>query len=267
MAKQANGYLGGFIGKLGPAVGYQWKHVWCLRSRPRRVNNPRTEAQQEHRAMFKEEVRLAGRMRWGVNVGFKALSDEYDMTAQNLFVKANQQCFRTVEGHFTVDYTHLSISDGPVAPVEITAWNVDGDNVLSVNFEKNPLHLSCSQHDNVYVYVWCPEVEKGYLANPVYRRAKSMSTLLPQLMADKEIHVYAFVQDEKGHCSPTAYGEPAETAEATEGRGMSPQSANTAQLEPQRGDTGITERASSLRDSTIAPSSLGMGKQKKVFQY
>ena len=88
----------------------------------------------------------------------------------------------------------------------ITEWGVDADNVLEVSFEKNPLHLSCSQFDNVYVWVWCPEVGVGYLANAVYRRMKHMSTVLPQIMAGKEVHVYAFVQDERGRCSNTAYG-------------------------------------------------------------
>ena len=46
MAKQTNGTLGGFVGKLGPVVGYRWKNVWCVRSQSRIVNNPRTEAQQ-----------------------------------------------------------------------------------------------------------------------------------------------------------------------------------------------------------------------------
>ena len=206
MAKQVNGYLGGYNGKLGPAVGYRWKNVWCLRSKPTRVNNPRTEAQQAHRAMFREEVRLAGKMRWAVNIGFKALSDELDMTALNLFVKANQRAFCRMDGCFSVAYENLAISDGPVAPVEVTEWSVDVDNVLTMKFEKNPQHLSCSQFDNVYVWVWCPEAGVGYLANPVYRRAKRLSTLLPQLMEGKEVHVYAFVQDNHGQCSPTAYG-------------------------------------------------------------
>ncbi len=214
MAKQENGYLGGFSGKLGPAVGYRWKGVWCLRSQPRRVYNPRTELQQVHRAMFKEEVRLAGKMRWAVNIGFKALSDELDMTAQNLFVKANQQAFsmaptlhsdKEAESRLEVDYSQLRISGGPVAPVVVSAWSIDTDNVLNVNFEKNPLHLSCNSFDNVYVWVWCPEAGVGYLTNPVYRRMKQLSSVLPSLMEGKEVHVYAFVQDEHGRCSNTAY--------------------------------------------------------------
>ncbi len=243
MAKQTNGYLGGFVGKLGPAVGYQWKGVWCLRARPRMVNNPRTEAQQEHRTLFREAVRLAGRMRWAVNIGLKELGDQFNMTAQNLFVKVNQQAFRLVDGRLTVDYARLSISDGPVAPVAITEWSVDEDNILNVKFDKNPLQLSSANpYDNVYFWLWCPDSGEGYLTNTTYRRAKRMSTLLPQYLEGKELLLYAFVQDERGQCSPTAYGEQDAPEEVPEGRqplavGASPRTADDTHPEPRRGDT------------------------------
>ena len=244
MAKQTNGTLGGFVGKLGPVVGYRWKNVWCVRSQSRIVNNPRTEAQQEHRSLFKQEVQLAGRMRWAVNIGLKELSDQMDMTAQNLFVRANQQCFNLVDGRMEVDYANLCVSAGSVAPVAITEWGVDADNVLEVSFEKNPLHLSCSQFDNVYVWVWCPEAGVGYLANAVYRRMKKMSTVLPQIMGGKEVHVYAFVQDERGRCSNTAYGGREEEKE--EG-GMADESAEQgeqASPTPGKQDEGATGKGS-----------------------
>lgn len=205
MARQVSGNNTGFVGKLGTVVGYRWKNIWCMRTLANKVNNPRTEAQQEHRSMFKQEVQLAGRMRWAVNIGLKELSDQMDMTAQNLFVKANQQAFSLVDGQFTVDYSQLCISAGPVAPVEITSAVRDEHNVLTVSFEKNPLHLSAGAYDNVYIWAWCPEIRMGYLANPVYRRTQHMSTVLPSMMDGKEIHLYAFVQDERGRCSNTAY--------------------------------------------------------------
>ncbi len=222
MAKQtSNGALGEFIGRLGPVVGYRWKNIWCLRTQSDNVRNPRTEAQQEHRSMFKQEVQLAGRMRWAVNIGLKEMADEMDMTPQNLFVKANQQAFSMVDGRLSVDCPNLCISAGSVAPVEITSATRDEVNVLTVNFEPNPLQMRAYQYDNVYFWVWCPEANTGYLVNPVYRRIKKMSVLLPSKMEGKEIHIYAFVQDEKGHCSTTAYGQEtstdAEPAEPVEG--------------------------------------------------
>ena len=164
MAKQTEGFLGGFNGKLGPVVGYRWKGLWCMRSQSRFVKNPRTEAQQAHRALFKAEVQLAGRMRWAVNIGLKLPADDMNMTALNLFVKANQQAFSDVDGALKVDYAALQVSGGPVAPVALTEASVDGDNVLNVKFEKNPLRRSCSMYDNVYFWIYSEELEQGYLA-------------------------------------------------------------------------------------------------------
>ncbi len=206
MAKQANGYLGGFSGKLGPAVGYKWKGIWCLRARPRTVNNPRTEAQQEHRAMFKQEVQLAARMRWAVNKGLTAVARQSGLTAQNLFVKANQQAFSMVDGRFAVDYPSLCISTGPVAPVAVTEVAVDEHNTLSVSFEKNPERRPAGGYDNVFLWVYSEATGEGYLTNPVYRRSQSMSVALPDHLAGQALHVYAFVQDGDGRCSASSYG-------------------------------------------------------------
>lgn len=205
MAKQAEGFLGGFNGKLGPAVGYRWKGIWCVRSQSRYTKNPRTEAQQAHRELFKAEVQLAGKMRWAVNIGLKNPADEMNLTSLNLFVKANQQAFSSVDGVFTVDYPALSISAGPVAPVALTEASVDEDNVLNIRFEKNPLRRSCTSFDNVYFWIYCEELQMGYLSNPVYRRVQQAGIALPDRFAGHDLHVYAFVQDGQGRCSETSY--------------------------------------------------------------
>jgi hypothetical protein len=226
MAKQANGYLGGFRGRLGTAIGYQWNGVWCLRARPRRVYNPQTEAQQEHRTLFREEVRLAGRMKWAVNTGLSAVARQMGMTAQNLFVKINQEAFGTEhtpqslrdsshslgeQSCLNVDYSALQVSAGPVAPVAIT--NVEygmSNDELTVHFEKNPEHRAANGYDNVFLWIYSPEAGMGYLTNAVYRRAQKISVLLPDYLAG-ELHLYAFVQDEQGRCSATSYAPAAYT--------------------------------------------------------
>lgn len=220
MARLDNGFLGGFSGRLGPAVGYGRLGRWYVRALPRQVANPRTEAQQEHRAMFKQEVQLAAQMRWAVNVGMKGVAHQMGLTAQNLFVKANQQAFGMAEGLLQVDYPALQVSLGPVAPVTITEATLNEDNVLTVHFEKNPEHRAASAYDSVYLWIYSPAAGKGYLTNAVYRRAKRFDVLLPEWLtptpqsfgqppsgrgASDELHLYAFVQDEEGRCSTTAY--------------------------------------------------------------
>ena len=186
MAKQYGSYLGGFSGKLGPAIGYMWNGRWCMRSRPAQVHNPRTEAQVAHRTAFKGEVQLAARMRWAVIQGLTASARELGMTAYNLFVSLNQPAFSLEAGQLAV----VSVHEG---------------NVLSVSFEKNPLHAPASAYDSVRLYAYSPSTGLGYLTAPVYRRSQHIEALLPDEMAGSEVHLYLMVQDEAGRCSTTAY--------------------------------------------------------------
>lgn len=206
MAKQYGSYLGGFSGTLGPAVGYMWNGVWCMRSRPQHVHNPRTAKQIEHRNMFKAEVQLAARLRWAVINGLRETAREAHMTPFNLFVSLNQHCFSLKDGALEVDYSRLSLSTGPVAPVEAAGVTVDEGNVLNISFEKNPLRLSCSQYDSVYLYVYAPSSGEGFLAAPVYRRSKQLSVSLPDSFAGQEVHLYLMVKNERGEWSETTYG-------------------------------------------------------------
>lgn len=216
MAKIDRGYMGGFSGSLGTAVGYVWNGKWCLRSRPSLVHNPRTVKQMAHRAMFRQQVQLAAHMRWGVNKGLTALAREVGMTAYNLFVSINQQAFSEVGGQLSVDWSQLQLSNGPVAPVSFGTPMVGDDNVLSVSFVKNPLHMRADNYDHVYLYVYCPELERDYLAMPVYRRQQRISVSLPDAFAGRELQVYGFVEDAQGRLSPTLYAGIATSTPAPE---------------------------------------------------
>ena len=197
--------MGGFNGKLGPAVGYMWRGMWCVRSLNPAPRNPRTKAQTEHREMFKREVQLAAAMRWAVNLGFRDLAYEMHMTAYNLFVHLNQEAFSLKEGVFTVDYSRLHLCSGRRAGVAFGTPEWTADNVLSVGFGKDGSGLPAAAYDSVYLYVWCPDLEQGYLTSPVYRRTKRISVSLPDEFAGREVHLYGMVCSEDGQWSETVY--------------------------------------------------------------
>ena len=201
MAKQTFGILDGYCGTVGPVIGYQWRGRWCLRSRPRRVHNPQTERQQEHRMLFRDMVQMASRMNHTLRVGFRAAALEEKMTEGNLFVKMNKALF-SPQG---IDYEGLQVSAGPVAPVEFTRAEVDGDMVLHTEFAKNPLHLSASGDDQVFVYAYCPALGRGVLSAPAYRRSKRLDMSLPDEFAGQELHFYGFVTDYAQRASETCY--------------------------------------------------------------
>ena len=201
MAKQRFGINDAYRGTVGTVIGYEWRGRWCLRSRPRRVANPRTEAQQEHRQLFRDMVRLASRMLPALRKGLHEASREVKMTEGNLFVKMNKGCF-TPRG---IVYESLAVSAGPVAPVAFTQVELDDEGVLHARFEKNPLHLQASGDDEVRLYAFCPSLGQGCLSTPVYRRSKRVDMVLPDQWEGLEVHFYGFVTDYQQRASETIY--------------------------------------------------------------
>ena len=195
------GYLGGFSGRLGPAVGYLWNGKWCVRSHQRFVSNPRTAAQTAHREMFKQEVQLAARMRWAVGLTMREAAREAGMTAYNLFVSRNQHAFGFAEGRLQVDYATLRLSEGDVMPVEAGAMEWTADNVLTVSFGKG----GGGAYDHVYLYLYVPALGSGFLSAPVYRREKRLSVSLPDQYAGHEAQAYLMVQKADGRWSVSTY--------------------------------------------------------------
>ncbi len=228
MAKQTAGFMGGFHGRLGPAVGYMWRGKWCVRSYNPYPRNPRTEAQTQHREMFKREVQLASYMSWAVNLGFRELSYDNGMTPYNMFVHLNQHAFSLVDNVFTVDYSALRLSSGPRAGVAFGTPVWEEDDVVTVRFDGDGSGLRADSYDSVYLYAYCPDMEDGFLAAPVYRRTKRISAAVPNCFAGHDVHLYGMVVSEDGEWSETIYAgcvnsgdsvetEPAEAVEPSEG--------------------------------------------------
>ena len=211
-------------------MGYMWRGQWCVRAYNPAPRNPRTPEQVAHREMFKREVQLAASMSWAVNLGLRELAYDMRMTSYNLFVHLNQHAFSLVErdrsganqpneggaranqpneggaGVFTVDYSALRLSSGPLEGVTFGAPVWGDDNVLKVTFDSDGLGKQGDGFDSVYLYVYCPDLEYGFLASPVYRQDKKISLALPDVYAGHEVHLYGLVCNEDGVWSETAYG-------------------------------------------------------------
>ena len=218
MAKQTEGYMGGFSGRLGPAVGYLWRGKWCLRSHNPHPRNPRTERQTLHREMFKREVQLAASMRWAVNLGLRDEAYRLGMTSYNLFVHLNQAAFgieerrtateeggEVTESFFRVDYSRLRLCTGQLAkPLFDSPELVDG-NTVRVRFGRGDGEMRCGNFDSVYLYAYCPDLGKGYLAAPVYRNARRVAVALPDIFEGCEVHLYGMACNEAGEWCETVY--------------------------------------------------------------
>ncbi len=205
MAITVNGQLMGLNGRVGALVTYQWRGKWVTRTFSSCPKNPRTEKQQGHRMLFKQEVQLAGKMNWVLRTTMDTVSAEHGMTPCNYFIKRNQEAFSCADTKLVVDWARLVLSEGPVAPVAFDAPVVTEGTTLSMTFEQNPLHRSSYSYDRVYVYIYCPELKAGILTAPVYRRDRRISVVLPESFAGQEVQLWGMVQDDAGRWSNTIY--------------------------------------------------------------
>ena len=123
MAKQRFGINDGYRGAVGTVIGYEWCGRWCLRSRPRKVSNPRTERQQQNRGLFAAASRLATAMGGVLRVGLITSAREQHRTVYNHFISVNTECFSLNEEQLTIDYERLVVSEGMVAPVGFSLGN------------------------------------------------------------------------------------------------------------------------------------------------
>lgn len=201
MAKIKNGFLDRFEGKLGPAVGYQWKGRACVRSLQPFPHNPQTPAQQRHRSCFRTLSRLASDMLPVVRIGFRGPAREGQTSEYNCFMRTNNQCVCMVNDEVQVDYAALTVAEGPLPTVAFGQPQVGDDLTVSVPFVAE----SGRPRDYVLLYAYAPALQSGQLALPVYRQQELIVTTLPSAWRGHTVHLHAFCWDRDQQTSPSTY--------------------------------------------------------------
>jgi hypothetical protein len=205
MAKQRFGINDAYRGTVGTVIGYEWRGKWCLRSKPVFVKNPRTEAQQMNRDLFREAVRFAGRMTSVLRLSLRTSALDRGMTECNRMVQLNHSCFAFGdEGELVVNYGALVVAEGPVAPVAFSTLELQ-EGCVKGTFERNPLHARADSEDEVLVLAMCPEAGDYCLSAPTLRRRQKVAFCLPDEWEGKEVHFYSFVRDYLGRASESQY--------------------------------------------------------------
>lgn len=199
------GMEGSFTGKVGPVVAYKWKGKVCLRSYRSHINYPDTEGQRQQRNWFVSMVRFASKATEALRLGLHRQATEAQMTEGNYFVQLNKSHFRMTKKGVEIDYDELRLSAGSAADVYFKRPRFEEGETVVVDYEKNMMSLRASGEDNVYLYVYAPNLEIGYLSQPSKRRNKTLRVNLPEAWANEEVHLYGFVVDREGRASNSTY--------------------------------------------------------------
>ncbi|MBR4229665.1 MAG: hypothetical protein IKR83_03040, partial [Bacteroidales bacterium] len=59
--------------------------------------------------------------------------------------------------------------------------------------------------DEVYLYVYAPELGKGFLSSSAYRRDRRITLALPDDYAGRELHAWLMVKSDDGRWSESSY--------------------------------------------------------------
>ena len=104
-----------------------------------------------------------------------------------------------------VDYERIRIAEGPAAPVHFTMANVNENNVLHVDFEKNSGMSRAKGSDRVYIYVYNVDTREGLLSAAAERRRGPLEMQLPEGWNELNVRLWGFVVDGEGRASGSQY--------------------------------------------------------------
>lgn len=155
MAHRKPGSSGGFNGKIGDIVVYNWLKLKIGRSTPTKTTKKTSESQSNQRAILGFTSSTLSPLKEAINIGFA--SKKGTMTAMNKAVQYSLK--HAVSGIFpdlTIDYAKILLSRGPLDHVNTPYLTRFGDNKVRVNW-LNPLNfkLGVEENDTVHLYFYC----------------------------------------------------------------------------------------------------------------
>lgn len=166
MARIKNGVLGGFSGKVGEVIGQTYDGISTMRAMPKEVKNPKTIAQEQHRAKmafggnffapFKNALAFSTWNQSGVKNGFNTTLGK---NLKNLSFDANDNVRINLEGCEFGEY----IGD-PILEPEVTLSDIEvGSNIqhVSVAWDDTLYNKTCSNDDLILMFA-VMEQETGF---------------------------------------------------------------------------------------------------------
>lgn len=207
MGKVPNGFMSGFIGKVGGVVGYKNRYGFLLRTKstPKNPQTPGQMAQRTGMAMLSTLcAAIIGPIEMNCGYAWHREGFSAGLFPRPLFMKRNYAA-GAVAGHdwenMSIDYSKLVASprSGRFVPnvVKRNAVVFDDPNIIHVTWEDNSTASGASAGDNVRVMCICPELlnsgESAIIIGTDSRSATFVDVECPSSWLGKSVHVYVSV--------------------------------------------------------------------------
>jgi hypothetical protein len=200
------GYLGGFKGILGTAVGSKWKGKSVVKSRPpRKRTTPSTELQLQQQAKFALIIAFLKPIRTLLNETYKKPAGG-DMSGHNMAFSVNKDAITGVYPDFAIDYSKVQVSQGSLSNADsptaastaagklVFTWtdNSDGENELI--------------SDTAFVGAYNPETKRWVMKQKVATRNSGTYTLDVPTFSGKPVQTYiGFISADRKKISDSLY--------------------------------------------------------------
>jgi Family of unknown function (DUF6266) len=189
MGKLSKGILGGFRGKLGPAVGSSWKGLDVIRSRPPRKRRKSTEGQLKQMAKLKLMTGFVHPLTNLLNRTYNSVT--FQMSCFNKALSYNMR--NAIGGDypaFAINYARVVLGVGDLLNVETLTVASASEGKLTFSWTDNSGEGSALATDKAFAAVYC-EAGQGWLTSDdgAARNAGSYTFDVVQF-SGKAVHAY-----------------------------------------------------------------------------
>lgn len=207
MAILKNGSNGGFQGKLGNVVGYQWRGKDVIRTLPRTSSKKRSEGQLANQQKMTLVQHFLQATIHFIRLGFKHAAEERQMSAFNLAMSYNKkQAITGLYPNLQLDYSRVVVSMGDVADMEggSARWVAGG---MELTWADNSGEGHAKSSDYLLALLFFPdERHVVHLFNGNHRNEGRSFITLESSLTEKPVHVYAsFCRYDGSDVSPSSY--------------------------------------------------------------
>lgn len=200
------GYMGGFKGIMGTAVGSKWKGKSVIKSRPpAKRTKPSTTLQLQQQAKFKLLIAFLKPIRTLLNLTLKKPAGG-DMSGHNVAFSINKDAITGLYPAFSIDYTKVLLSQGSLenSDAATAASTATGKLVFTWTDDSDGENTLIS--DTAFVAAYCEEKKRWVQKQQIATRNAGTCTLDVSAFSGKPAQTYiGFMSADRRKISDSLY--------------------------------------------------------------
>ena len=200
------GYLGGFKGILGTAVGSKWKDKSVIKSRPpRKRTTPSTALQLQQQAKFALLIAFLKPIRTLLNLTLKKPAGG-DMSGHNMAFSINKDAITGLYPAFSVDYSKVLLSQGSLENVDAPSAASTAAGKLVFTWTDNSDGENTLISDTAFVAAYCEEKKRWVQKLQIATRNAATCSLDVPAFSGKPVQTYiGFMSADRRKISDSLY--------------------------------------------------------------